>query len=295
MNAQPTNGGGGGGGPPSVSETPTSVVATNGTNPSLNQYQSIDIEDLIELAGVKPPPPAAGPAGQGVSLRPILANNNNNNNTTKPNGTLAVMKKTPTFKDSIDDIDDMLTDFENKYTSSKPAAANKIPMASMGTKPAANNSLPPPKRGSIVPGGGGGLANANNRHTSGSRPSQQSIRDSILAQFKDDPIFSDLLHTTTTTTTAANNTTTTSTSSATKPVPTQQGQQMNRLANNESPSGKQHQQQQQLNSGRRPSNMMANNQYINNLQRRNSIYDHQANNNNNNAQNPNNKVNKNMI
>lgn len=240
------------------------------TNPNTH-LQSIEIEDLIELAtngsaNTKQQPQQP----QQAILRPILANNNNTqtNSNQKIGVTSNIAKKTPQFKDSIDDIDDMLTDFENKYTSKPALPANKIPLASMATTTTTTNvttnkqNIPLAKRGSI----------AANRNTPGNtRPpqpqqqqhQQQSIRDSILAQFKDDPIFSDLLQTT-----GGGGI-----PSAGKPV--QQQQQQHRLTHNESPivPGK------QVNSGRRPSNMIAaaNNQYISNLQRRNSIYD-QANN-----------------
>lgn len=172
------------------------------------------------------------------------------------------------IKDSIDDIDDMLADFENKYSSTSkppPAAANKIPTANL-TSPT-NRAANVAKRGSIL--------NPTTMTTTTRKPTlqpQQNIRDSILAQFKDDPIFSDLLHTTTTTTT----------SPSTKPVAQQQ---LNRNVHDESPTLT----FKPLNSGtnrRQATNNTNNNpnQYIANLQRRTSILDAANNSGNNNSQ-----------
>lgn len=79
------------------------------------------------------------------------------------------MVKKPTFKDSIEDIDDMLQDFEKKYNyESKPTATTTTTNKTLNKQSSFSNKQ---------------------ATTNGS-----NIRDSILAQFKEDPIFGDLLN-----------------------------------------------------------------------------------------------------
>ena len=102
----------------------------------------------------------------------IINNNNSNINKNKSN-----------FKDSISDIDDMLLDFEKKYqqssstTNKQQTVINEQKISKTPTNYKLNNN------------------NNNNNQ----------IRDSIFAQFKEDPIFSELLQSTTVKPTNNNN------------------------------------------------------------------------------------------
>lgn len=115
-----------------------------------------------------------------------------NNNTNKP---VNNPKKPMNPKDSIDDFDDMLQDFEKKYSSSN------ITTIATNNSTITNNNKPLPKSGkvNII------NINTNSSKNTNSKTSQNNstinnntiIRDSIFAQFKDDPIFSELLQTNT--------------------------------------------------------------------------------------------------
>lgn len=104
----------------------------------------------------------------------------------KPSKTLAnksskspLPKNQKPVKDSIDDIDDMLRDFEKKYN--KPKEANKPPISNTSAK-----NIPKPNISTANP-----TTPARVLKT----PKNQQFKDSLLAQFKDDPIFADLLTT----------------------------------------------------------------------------------------------------
>lgn len=82
------------------------------------------------------------------------------------------------IKDSIDDIDDMLRDFEKKY--SKPKESN-MPLVSNSSA----KNIPKPNMSAANP--------TTPVRTNLKTPKNQQFKDSLLAQFKDDPIFADLL------------------------------------------------------------------------------------------------------
>ncbi|CAF0783430.1 unnamed protein product [Brachionus calyciflorus] len=98
-------------------------------------------------------------------------------------------KKQKQVKDSIDDIDEMLKDFEKKYTKDPVSK----PIVNTNTNNSAKN-IPKPNLSTANPTTPARVLKTPNSQKTNKQNS--FIKDSILAQFKDDPIFSDLLHTT---------------------------------------------------------------------------------------------------
>jgi hypothetical protein len=118
-------------------------------------------------------------------------------------GPQAGNKKLP-YKDSIGDLDDMINDFETKYSSPQKATDHK-PSNNHN-----NNSNMQQKQS--IGGSNSNVAaavtnnNANQTrpvlktpvHMQGKRNSNANIKESLLAQFKEDPVFGDLLSSNTT-------------------------------------------------------------------------------------------------
>ena len=94
-------------------------------------------------------------------------------------------------KDSIDDFDDMLQDFEKKYSNHQSATSTNPKNAAKPEK------IIVPKSGKFQSGNNQNAPKTNaSKRSMVKTPNQQSnlaMRDSIFAQFKDDPIFSELL------------------------------------------------------------------------------------------------------
>jgi hypothetical protein len=127
---------------------------------------------------------------QSITPKPILSNKTNQNAPQKipqpqPHQQQQQQQsaKKSAFKDSIDDIDDMLSDFEKKYSSNN----NNINSSNRNIKAGINNN---------------NNTNINMIHpqkpivknpVNAKRASHANIRDSIINQFKDDPLFADLL------------------------------------------------------------------------------------------------------
>ncbi len=101
-------------------------------------------------------------------------------------------------KDSIDDFDDMLQDFEKKY--SQPAPITKAAGQQQQQQVKQNEKLNAPKSGKFQIQTNVPKTNASKRSmikTPNNNANNNAMRDSIFAQFKDDPIFSELLQTNT--------------------------------------------------------------------------------------------------
>ncbi|RMZ96397.1 serine threonine- kinase ICK, partial [Brachionus plicatilis] len=96
----------------------------------------------------------------------------NNKTTNQP-----APKNNKPAKDSIDDIDAMLRDFEKKYDKNKEP--NKPPVSNSSAK-----NIPKPNVSAANP-----TTPARIHKT----PKNQQFKDSLLAQFKDDPIFAELM------------------------------------------------------------------------------------------------------
>ena len=135
-------------------------------------------------------------------------NNMNMNNNSKanqvhlqsllPDNTKLTVKKQVVYKDSIDDIDDMLLDFEKKYSNNSSTNNSNVNVKNSAPKIAnSSTSIYPvvktPQQKAIYNNNNNNNNNANNN----TNATNNNIRDSILAQFKEDPIFSDLLYTNT--------------------------------------------------------------------------------------------------
>lgn len=112
-----------------------------------------------------------------------------------PDNAKANVKKAA-FKDSVDDIDDMILDFEKKYSNkSEPTTNNSnINLKNSNPPKIANSSTSiysvaktPVQQQKPLNN------NVNNAHNTNNNNNINNIRDSILAQFKEDPIFGDLL------------------------------------------------------------------------------------------------------
>ena len=144
-----------------------------------------------------------------TSEQPVIKNNTINNNSNKssnqvhlqsllPDNAKIAIKKPVAYKDSIDDIDDMLLDFEKKYSnnSNKNESTNNSSNVNLKNPQAkivnSSTSIYPvvktPQQRGIINNNNSSNANNNNNN---------NIRDSILAQFKEDPIFAELLQTNT--------------------------------------------------------------------------------------------------
>ena len=155
----------------------SSVNNTTSTAQIVQTVENDDINDILKASEqvLKPNTNVnkTEPKSNQVQLQPILPD--------KPGA-----KKT-NYRDSIDDIDDMLSDFEKKYTNASNSNKNESSQAAINSKhtPKIVNStasiqsiLKTPQK-----------ANPNNNNNN----NNNVTRDSILAQFKEDPIFGDLL------------------------------------------------------------------------------------------------------
>jgi len=146
-----------------------------------------------------------------ASEQPVIKqsnfNSNNNNQSTNnkssnqvhlqsllPDNNKAMVKKAA-FKDSVDDIDDMILDFEKKYSNkSEPTTTNNSNINLKNPNPPkianSNTSIysavkTPVQQQKPI--------NHSISNTNATNNNNNNIRDSILAQFKEDPIFGDLL------------------------------------------------------------------------------------------------------
>ena len=111
-----------------------------------------------------------------------------------PDNNKAMVKKAA-FKDSVDDIDDMILDFEKKYSNkSEPTTTNNSNINLKNPNPPkianSNTSI---YSAAKTPVQQQKPINHNISNTNATNNNNNNIRDSILAQFKEDPIFGDLL------------------------------------------------------------------------------------------------------
>lgn len=107
-------------------------------------------------------------------------------------------KKVP-VKDSLGDIDDMISDFEKKYTDSSNNGAGGKATDPFRANNAANMSIPKAnmnmgnqKPANVIKTP---VMNGNKRNSivQPNSTNNNNIKDALLAQFKDDPVFGDLL------------------------------------------------------------------------------------------------------
>ncbi len=111
-----------------------------------------------------------------------------------PDNNKAMVKKAA-FKDSVDDIDDMILDFEKKYSNkSEPTTTNNSNINLKNPNPPkianSNTSI---YSAAKTPVQQQKPINHSISNTNATNNNNNNIRDSILAQFKEDPIFGDLL------------------------------------------------------------------------------------------------------
>jgi hypothetical protein len=105
------------------------------------------------------------------------------------------------YKDSIGDLDDMINDFEKKYSTNKaPDNNNNIRNSNVNLN--ANNASKTSVGGANSTNSNN-MMNANNNstrpvlktpvHMQGKKNPTANIKETLLAQFKEDPVFGDLL------------------------------------------------------------------------------------------------------
>ena len=189
------------------------------TNVNIVNPVSQEVEDQDEINEILEKHPQQNFAKQQDTQKQATQPTNNFKPQKKPSNQM---------KDSIDDFDDMLQDFEKKYSSSNIVTNNSNNINNNNNNNNSNNNnnninrnLPKSGKNQTV-----GLNNSSkninktpqtiNTNNSNSITNSNSninnnninntlIRDSIFAQFKDDPIFSELLQTNTLANSSKNN------------------------------------------------------------------------------------------
>jgi hypothetical protein len=175
-----------------VNQVVNNPVNNTNTVPATISTDLDDINDIIKASELAISNTNSNNVNSNSSYQQQSLIENNNNN-----------KKKPTFKDSIEDIDDMLMDIEKKYTGQKPTQAQ----SKMIKPPLAHNQGGILAKNIVNSGNNGNQQNnTGSLHSILKTPQKTgpnsntntnaNIRNSILTQFKEDPIFADLLNTT---------------------------------------------------------------------------------------------------
>ena len=157
-------------------------TSTANTNPIQNQIVTPQIVDADDISEVSKPTTTKS----NISKVNLKSAKNNKPQIPQPQ----FNRKTAKFKDSIDDFDDLLTDFEKKYSSTNNNNNSNINQGGI-PKPIPKNDKMVTQQNSTSP--------VRSNLKSPQHNSNSIFKDSLFAQFKDDPIFGELMQTTVTT------------------------------------------------------------------------------------------------